>query len=53
MIRVQINDTFSSELQGTRARAQQARNGDETAGCGPDGAIQGGVGDLANVSKRP
>ena len=29
-------------------------NGDEAAGCGPepDGAIQGGAGDLANVSKR-
>ena len=26
------------------------RNGDEAAGCGLDGAIQGGVGDLANVS---
>ena len=25
-------------------------NGDETAGCGSDGAIQGGMGDLANVS---
>ena len=28
------------------------RNGDEAAGCGLDGAIQGGAGDLANVSKR-
>ena len=27
-------------------------NGDETVGCGPDGAIQGGTDDLANVSKR-
>ena len=27
-------------------------NGDETAGCGPDDAIQGGADDLANVSKR-
>ena len=26
------------------------RNGDEAAGCGLDGAIQGGMGDLANVS---
>ena len=26
------------------------RNGDEAAGCGLDGAIQGAVGDLANVS---
>ena len=28
----------------------RSRNGDEAAGCGLDGAIQGGVGDLANVS---
>ena len=30
----------------------RSRNGDEAAGCGLDGAIQGGAGDLANVSKR-
>ena len=28
----------------------RSRNGDEAAGCGLDGAIQGGAGDLANVS---
>ena len=28
----------------------RSRNGDETAGCGLDGAIQGGASDLANVS---
>ena len=27
-----------------------SRNGDEAAGCGLDGAIHGGAGDLANVS---
>ena len=26
------------------------KNGDEMASCGLDGAIQGGAGDLANVS---
>ena len=25
----------------------RSRNGDEAAGCGPDGAIQGGVGDFS------
>ena len=30
----------------------RSRNSDEAAGCGLDGAIQGGAGDLANVSKR-
>ena len=28
----------------------RSRNGNEAAGCGLDGAIQGGAGDLANVS---
>jgi hypothetical protein len=28
----------------------RSRNGDEAAGCDLEGAIQGGVGDLANVS---
>ena len=30
----------------------RSRNGDEAAGCGLDGAIHGGAGDLANVSIR-
>ena len=29
----------------------RSRNDDEAAGCGPDGAIQGGAGDWASVSK--
>jgi hypothetical protein len=45
---------LSSELQSGRGRLVilRLRNGDEAAGCGLDGAIQGGAGDLANVSKR-
>ena len=32
-----------------RGRLVMACNGDEAAGCGLDGAIQGGAGDLADV----
>ena len=33
-------------------KMKRQRDGDETAGCGPDDPIQGGADDLANVSKR-